>query len=837
MSQNDPGGEYRPVLLGTPLLPAAIKPPQGRSSQRLSPGSGGGRRTYLDGQFTAASNAFIEQIQLTASINASDPQLVLVLEAVEDRSDIVTAAERIGLEVVIEAESAFAPDGEYQLRSDRAPDPFIHSSLHAVCGDSVAFSKLNAAWATWKRTNTVPGNAPLRDLFSHLRDLRPWGPQDRLQMQTSSEFLDGLLPDVLHSVEIELWYRSSAKLRQSSESQVRTLIQETGGIVTASAEIDAIGYHGLKCEVPLSVLRKLADGEFDSVRLLKSANVMFLRVTGHSVLGQSETADDETEHSSTLPAGDPVVCLLDGVPAANHRLLSGRVVVFDPDDLATAAAVSNRKHGTHMASVVVWGDLSDGATSPAGHPVLVRPILAPSAHTMNQAEEIPDRELIPDLMRRVFRELFEGVDGLPPTAPNVVVVNLSVGDPATPYDTIMSSWARALDWLSHKYGVLVIASAGNHPLLPLSINQDALVALPAEDRRQAILDAQLADRLNRRLLAPAESINSLTVGAVHTDAAPGPFPPYLQDPTDGVLSVSPVSAFGGGYRRSLKPDLVAPGGRVVFNASKIGNAPIAFRNGGSIGPGVKVADPAGTETYIAGTSPAAAATTRYAAKLVDELAKLATSAPMTRRQTATAVKALIAHSTTPPPKDLRDHAAVDDLVGNGILTRDLTLGCSANEVTMLFMGSLRPTHSQTLLLPLPNGLSARGAKRVTATLAWLSPVNWRHRQYRQASLKFYKPGGGIPDLKSGTFRSHVDATRGANTVQQIEWEIESSFGVGVGDNLALTVQCFGQGGLASDDPIEYAVAVTLWVDDALGVDVYSQVAQQVSVRARQSVRL
>lgn len=218
---------------------------------------------------------------------------------------------------------------------------------------------------------------------------------------------------------------------------------------------------------PTSVLVDLANRRFDAVQVVKSANVMYLHVTGQAVPTPGPVTDATVDVDAPLPDLPPVVCLLDGVPTANHPLLDRRVVVHDPDDLASESTVDERKHGTWMSSVVVWGDRGSGE-APASRQVLVRPILTPSPETIQRSEELPADELTPDLMWRVFRELFDSDDGARPAAPQVAIVNLSLGDPATPFDSILSAWARMLDWLSYKYGVLVIVSAGNHRHLPLT---------------------------------------------------------------------------------------------------------------------------------------------------------------------------------------------------------------------------------------------------------------------------------------------------------------------------------------------------------------------------------
>ncbi|MDQ3150923.1 MAG: S8 family peptidase [Actinomycetota bacterium] len=493
--------------------------------------------------------------------------------------------------------------------------------------------------------------------------------------------------------------------------------------------------------------------------------------------------------------------------------------------------MDERKHGTWMSSVVVWGDRSSGE-APASRQVLVRPILTPSPETVQRSEELPADELTPDFMWRVFRELFDSGDGASPAAPKVAIVSLSIGDPATPFDSILSSWARMIDWLSYKYGVLVVVSAGNHRHLPLTLfNSDELVALTGDDRRQAVLGAQQRNQNQRRLLAPAESINAITVGAVHADSSNAGPVGYTADPTDGLVSISPVSALGTGYRRSVKPDLATDGGRAMFRPPAVPADSITLTSGSPLGPGIRVASPGTSrETFTAGTSPAAALITRQAAKLHDLLDEITAGVPVTRRQRAVAIKALLVHGTG----ELADFSSatlrIEQAVGNGVLVRDFSQGCASNEAVLIFIGSLGAVEEQELLLPLPDGLSVRETKRIDATLAWLSPVNWRHRQYRRAAISFVKPAGAIPTLGTPHGLNADTATRGATTVQHQTWETQSAFAAGQGSNLAVRVKCYEQAGGLNGETVDYAVALSLWVAPTINVDVYTQVRDQIQTR-------
>jgi len=431
-------------------------------------------------------------------------------------------------------------------------------------------------------------------------------------------------------------------------------------------------------------------------------------------------------------------------------------------------------------------------------------------------------------MRRIFRELFAGDGQTPPAAPTVVIVNLSVGDPAMPFDGVISSWARTLDWLSATYGIIVIVSAGNHTVLPVPEGTNALLALNGSARAEAVNTGVAQMNPRRSLLAPADSINALAVGALNTDGAGDvPITGYQFDPADGELIVNPTSALGAGHHRSVKPDVIAPGGRsrfmlpVVGNVTEVRPAPQTAR-----GPGIKVAAAMGGEAFTVGTSPAAALVSRNAARAVDTIINLA-DRPLTRSELAVATKAFIAHTAT-VPDDLLVHDELRHYAhGYGSLAHQLADGCDFNEAVILYVGNIGENESRTLSFPLPNGLQARGVKRVSATLAWLSPVNWRHRQYRRAALDFAKPTG-FTDL--GTALGAVGDRPKRGTLQHVDWEIVRAVGVGQGSDLELTVKCRGQAGGLQSERVDFAVVLSLWVAPELNVDVHTQVQQQVTAR-------
>jgi hypothetical protein len=173
---------------------------------------------------------FEEQVDLSGSVQAADPQLVLVLEALDKRTDLAAVAERLNIEILVETESMSEPDDDFKLISDYPRERVITSCLHAICLNQAAMTQLRSLWNVWKRDGRLRRNyGQLAELFAHLKDLRPWGPADRLKAAGLEERVAGLLPDTRHVIEVELWYRRTEEARQSAEQSVTGLINAADG--------------------------------------------------------------------------------------------------------------------------------------------------------------------------------------------------------------------------------------------------------------------------------------------------------------------------------------------------------------------------------------------------------------------------------------------------------------------------------------------------------------------------------------------------------------------------------------------------------------------------------
>ena len=408
----------------------------------------------------------------------------------------------------------------------------LKRQLFLVMTDQRALQEIQRLFINWqeKPDSRFPDRlAPLKHAFEYLHTIRPWNAGDRIgetRILGETCILDDWEFRLQHGqdvvpFEVELWYRESDERRQQAEFQLRSIIESLGGHVIQQYAISEIAYHAILARMPIVHVQDIVERPEvrQNVKLLQCEDIMYLRPVGQCAMRVSEDMTEtdtlEEEQQSELPQGEPIVALLDGLPLTGHRLLDGRLIIDDPDGYESEYQAQERVHGTGMASLICHGDLNVGG-EPSGRPVYVRPIIQPRRDFDGQLveESIPEGTLPVDLVHRAVQRICEGEKGEggePPTAPSVRVINLSVCDRSRPFVREISSQARLLDWLSWKYNVLFIVSAGNHAEdIKLDIPRPALSNLTAEEREKAVIKAIAADTRKRRLLSPAETLNGLT---------------------------------------------------------------------------------------------------------------------------------------------------------------------------------------------------------------------------------------------------------------------------------------------------------------------------------------
>lgn len=167
----------------------------------------------------------------------------------------------------------------------------------------------------------------------------------------------------------------------------------------------------------------------------------------------------------------------------------------------------NRKHGTMVASVAIYGDVLEQKEYTGCGPLK---FVSCIVNTESQNISILEDELIMHIRDAVAKY------------PNVKIWNLSQGSSCEVSDFDFSDFAKALDDIQKQHNILICKSAGN------SINNIGRITLGAE------------------------SIRALTVGSVCNEGM------HVDDLKEGLHS--PFSRIGYGPESLIKPEIVHYGG-------------------------------------------------------------------------------------------------------------------------------------------------------------------------------------------------------------------------------------------------------------------------------------
>jgi hypothetical protein len=827
---------------------SVTKPSRGRQVQRLAPRFDRLVRVAGDPQ---------QVMQLRADPEAIAPERAIVFEVAGSIVEFYQRAADIGLEYLADDETEFDPDDDFQIKDK--PEEEISGRIYLAMPDVEALRQLVQLWRRYVAGQRMAdGFGMWTQLFGLLKDVRPWGPQDRIPPETLEFWNERLqeAPDEPVRFEVELWYRENPVVRTRSFTALNTTVADLGGQIIDHAVISEIRYDAALIDLPAARIRLLMDDP--TVSLARADEIMYIRP---QTVAEFPVDDDPTDDLAEMfPVGGnelpPIAALLDGFPVQNHQRLAGRLIIDDPDDFADGYVAAARKHGTEMASLILHGDINRGEP-PLERPLYVRPVMQP-VQTLNGWEErtSADRLLI-DLIYRAVRRIKEADGDEPAAAPTVTLVNLSLGDPHRPFAGPMSPWARLLDYLAYRYRILFLVSAGNVTdaiSLPGYANWSDFENASVEDRERAVFEAINESKAYRTLFSPAEAMNIITVGAAHRDGSAVRAAAMAVDPigTGDLPNVS--SAVGLGFKKVIKPDILLDGGRehVQFQGT---NPHLHVRpsrvSGRAFGLLAAVPDPAGVDLSRTGltwgTSGATALATRAGHRVLDALMDrdggsfLADTPPQYQ---ALIVKALLLHGAAwgqridmieeivgGPHYPKKDGAS--RLLGYGVLDVARIVECTAERATLIGFGEVTPGAAILHRVPLPPGLDGvREYRAVTTTLSWFSPINPRHQGYRMAALE--AGAGGDSEYSLGVQRAKAqphDKAIKRGTVFHDRREGERAAAFVNGGDLLLRVSARATAG-EYDQPVPYALAISIEVGVGSTIQVYDEVRAIVEARVR-----
>lgn len=777
-------------------------------------------------------------LELRQDPTALAPERLLVFEVRGSIQDFARAIAKVpGLELVDEEE----------LPSDEDKQPVAY----LLVPDARALSQILRLWTIWLETGELPtGFAPWRNVFDCLRDIRPWGPTDRVQdvdRDILNEQIAGRADDDLSFLEIELIFRANTAVGAATEAELSAAVRARGGNVVSGARLDEIAYHALLVRLPVRAIREIVERAQSSIAGLDP--VMHIRP--QSVATALEVEDVQPISAVDLDASDPspdaILALLDGVPVAGHPLLRRHLIVEDLFGLEAGTLVNQRVHGTAMASLIIHGDRN--------RPEAMLPRRIHCIPVLGASDEFPQDRLIVDV---IYQAVLQMRGAAEPTARHVIIVNLSLGNRHRQFQGQMSPWARLLDRLAYRYGILFLVSAGNigrdFEIPGFSTSLELESAAP-QARSSKIIQAIANIQADRRLLAPAETVNGLTIGAKNADevsASDRAFARTNVDPYPNLDTSNPSSALGPGYAGSVKPDLLMPGAREHLRVTTSGRgAPIRVAPGHpSRGAGLKVAAPPsgqgleGAESFTNGTSAATSIASRTVHRIHDALEagygeEFLNLPPQNR---ATLIKALLVHPARWPDATAsfvrrvlgpqgkgqapRQKDNVRRFVGFGPVNPEEAVACAADRATFWATGQIGREQRLPILVPIPAAFGGQARLHsVCATLAWFTPVLAGRRSYRTVRMKIIDPDevaqlgvtahGDQPDLNQ--------TNRG--TVYTRSWRGEKAALVPDGMNMSLWIQRERDQGQQLDEAVTFGLAISIAMP---GVnEIYDQVRDRL----------
>lgn len=403
--------------------------------------------------------------------------------------------------------------------------------------------------------------------------------------------------------------------------------------------------------------------------------------------------------------------------------------------------------------------------------------------------------------------------------------------------------------------MLFCVSAGNfEDGIDVGVRNNEFEAMSDEQKVAHILKCIEQQLSKRRLLSPAESLNALTIGALHTDES-GDY--VLGQRTDLLPNgnlFSPISRFGPGFRRSIKPEILFPGGRQLYKTPHINNEQHYSPDTGLRTPGQQVAWDSAKEgelsqtVYTRGTSNATSLATRSGVRIYEVLAQLQAEhgEQIQDNLMAVLIKTLLVHGAQhdsqiekvlnetlkTPTNSRRFKEVMARYIGYGAVNIERVLACTEQRGTVLGCGEIQENQVHEYRFPLPFGLSGSQAwRRMVVTLAWFSPINPAHRNLREAKLAF-QPDGKWDEQPLKLARMDSDnnqVLRGTVQHEVLEGSRQISSYEEDG-HILIHVTCKADATETLDHAIPYGLAVTLEVAEGVGIPIYEQISSMIKVQ-------
>ncbi|MDR1179260.1 MAG: S8 family serine peptidase, partial [Spirochaetales bacterium] len=436
----------------------APKPPQ-----RDRYGHGGTLKTELSNTVSS-----IESNRQEVGIDAEN-LLVLQLMSAEAVLDVDILQNKLHLALVEEVKNA---------------DGTMRYVVQFASKDDIAVFEHERA--LWESDNPNGSNvltyAQRRDLFACIESIRPLSPEDRTGKRLSEAINGDTLPDGLFIVDIDVWFDGDLARRNNIERQIKMALGTGDSTLLGDLFVlpNLLLGRAKVNRFTLEVLRKL-----DLI-----AQVDF--PIGVIATEQCElySADFVPAVNNMLDENAPLACVIDSGIFSGNSLLSKIIVAEEDFDLTEETTSDFNGHGTGVAGIVAYGDLTDYDKENRVFNPLVRLCNGKVMHNDStwNTPVFDESKRPEELVASAIRYFHENN--------NCRVFNLSAGFESRIYNGgRQMAWASLLDALSRELDVVIIVSAGNVP------SPDVPVFTGREDLMENTRNQLLSEE--HRLIDPA----------------------------------------------------------------------------------------------------------------------------------------------------------------------------------------------------------------------------------------------------------------------------------------------------------------------------------------------
>lgn len=583
------------------------------------------------------------------------------------------------------------------------------------------FNNERSLWESDSHDEAKLTYAKRRDLFCCIDNVRCLTKEDRIGKRLKI-FVDKINDSArLFVVNIDVWYNNDRSKIIEIEEQIKRVLGTQGSELLG----DLFEISGL-------LLGRAKVNEYSLNALLNLDIICLVELPFEAVMQEPNEIypnDFKPIVNDILDDGAPLAAVLDSGVFTGNPLLKTVVVAEEDFDHQEETTTDLNGHGTGVAGIVVYGDLS-GLKDRKVFTPLVRvyngKILHKEGDNACFREDKRPEEVVYNAIK-YFHEQY-----------GCRIFNLSVGNDKHVYNGGRQfPWASMLDDLSRELDIVIVVSAGNvaEPKIPVFNNREELL----EKTRDNLFNPE------HRLIDPATSALSITVGSI-TRAS---------EPVGSRISIMPVSVgktdypsaftrIGKGVNKAIKPEFVDYGGNISLGSKYHGSVSWDIRDFGLMEPTLYNGTDRVFKGYC-GTSFSAPHVTHIAARLERSLER-----QLAKKPSANLIRAMLANSASCTEtmqewgmnsndelysgKDNPKQERLMRLYGYGKVS-ELSLTSTDNAVTLFAEDTLLLRDFHLYKIPVPSQfIKVRSNKSITVSLAYNPMTRMGRKEYLANNL-------------------------------------------------------------------------------------------------------